>query len=47
MQLTPFERWFPADARRAAEKLAAEAALERLARAGLPVPAPVEAPGRR
>ena len=47
MQLTPFERWFPAAVRRAAEKLALEAALEQLAKAGLPVPAPGEAHGRR
>jgi hypothetical protein len=43
MQLTPFERWFPADARRAADALTAEAALARLEKAGLPV----DAHGRR
>jgi len=38
MRLTPFEQWFPAAERRAAGTLAAEAALEQLAKAGLPVP---------
>ncbi|HEY8211301.1 MAG TPA: hypothetical protein VIG99_27645 [Myxococcaceae bacterium] len=36
MRLTPFERWFPADVRRAADRMTAEAALKRLVQAGLP-----------
>src|SRR5262245_35433182 len=42
MELTPFERWFPADARRAADGMSAEEALGRLGKAGVPI-----ATGRR
>jgi len=35
MELTPFERWFPAEIRRAADGLSAEEALEQLEKAGV------------